>query len=52
VSEGTVYNYLPINIGDDMTPQRLREALKALYGTDIKKKKKLCQFQLLTKMQM
>jgi outer membrane protein insertion porin family len=33
VSEGTVYNYLPVNIGDDLSPQRLREALKALYGT-------------------
>ncbi|MEY4762560.1 MAG: hypothetical protein RLZZ200_2416 [Pseudomonadota bacterium] len=33
VSEGTVYNYLPVNIGDDLSPTRLREALKALYGT-------------------
>ncbi|MEN9705425.1 MAG: hypothetical protein RLZZ393_1304, partial [Pseudomonadota bacterium] len=33
VSEGTVYNYLPVNIGDDLSPARLREALKALYGT-------------------
>ena len=33
VSEGTVFNYLPVNIGDDLTPQRLRESLKALYGT-------------------
>ena len=33
VSEGTVYNYLPVNIGDDLGPQRLREALKALYAT-------------------
>ena len=33
VSEGTVYNYLPVNIGDDLSPQRLREALKALYAT-------------------
>lgn len=33
VSEGTVYNYLPVNIGDELTPQRLREALKALYTT-------------------
>jgi outer membrane protein insertion porin family len=33
VSEGTVYNYLPINIGDDLNPQRLREALRALYAT-------------------
>ena len=33
VSEGTVYNYLPINIGDHLTPQRIREAIKALYTT-------------------
>jgi outer membrane protein insertion porin family len=33
VSEGTVFNYLPVNIGDELTPQRLREALKALYAT-------------------
>ena len=29
VSEGTVYNYLPVNIGDRLTPQRLREAIRA-----------------------
>ncbi len=33
VSEGTVYNYLPVNIGDHLTPQRVREAIKALYST-------------------
>ena len=33
VSEGTVYNYLPVNIGDRLTPQRLREAIRALYDT-------------------
>src|SRR5690606_15564552 len=33
ISEGTIYNYLPINIGDRITPQRLREAIRALYGT-------------------
>jgi len=33
ISEGTVYNYLPVNIGDHLTPQRLREALRALYAT-------------------
>jgi len=26
ISEGTVYNYLPINIGDRLTAQRSREA--------------------------
>jgi outer membrane protein insertion porin family len=33
VSEGTVYNYLPVNIGDHLTPARVREAIKALYAT-------------------
>ena len=33
VSEGTVYNYLPVNIGDVLTPQRIREAVRALYAT-------------------
>ncbi len=33
VSEGTVYNYLPVNIGDRLTPARVREAIKALYAT-------------------
>jgi outer membrane protein insertion porin family len=33
VSEGTVYNYLPVNIGDVLTPQRIREAVRALYTT-------------------
>jgi outer membrane protein insertion porin family len=33
VSEGTVYNYLPVNIGDHLTPQRVRESIRALYAT-------------------
>jgi outer membrane protein insertion porin family len=33
VTEGTVYNYLPINIGDALSPQRIREAVRALYDT-------------------
>jgi outer membrane protein insertion porin family len=33
VTEGTVYNYLPINIGDNLSAQRLREAVRALYDT-------------------
>jgi outer membrane protein insertion porin family len=33
ISEGTVYNYLPVNIGDHMTAQRAREAIRALYAT-------------------
>ncbi|MGE0113661.1 MAG: outer membrane protein assembly factor BamA [Steroidobacteraceae bacterium] len=33
ISEGTVYNYLPVNIGDRFNRQRRTEALKALYAT-------------------
>jgi outer membrane protein insertion porin family len=33
VSEGTVYNYLPVNVGDRLTPSRVREAIRALYET-------------------
>src|SRR5690348_2191267 len=33
ITEGTVYNYLPVNIGDHLTPQRVREAIRALYAT-------------------
>jgi outer membrane protein insertion porin family len=33
ISEGTIYNYLPINIGDTLTAQRIAEAVRALYGT-------------------
>ena len=33
ISEGTVYNYLPVNIGDRMDTRRVDEALRALYAT-------------------
>jgi outer membrane protein insertion porin family len=33
ISEGTVFNYLPVNIGDRLDQQRVEEALRALYGT-------------------
>jgi outer membrane protein insertion porin family len=33
ISEGTVYNYLPVNIGDRLSSQRRVEAIKALYAT-------------------
>ena len=33
ISEGTVYNYLPVNIGDHLNRQRIQEALRALYRT-------------------
>ena len=33
ISEGTVFNYLPINIGDRLDRRRIDEALKAIYAT-------------------
>ena len=33
ISEGTVFNYLPVNIGDHLDSQRVREAIRALYAT-------------------
>src|SRR3982751_4701518 len=33
ISEGTVYNYLPINIGDRLDHRRIQEALRAMYAT-------------------
>ncbi|MDH3408997.1 MAG: outer membrane protein assembly factor BamA, partial [Gammaproteobacteria bacterium] len=32
ISEGTVFNYLPINIGDNVDQVRIQEAIRALYG--------------------
>ncbi len=34
ISEGTVFNYLPVNIGDRVTAQRVREAVRAIYATN------------------
>jgi outer membrane protein insertion porin family len=31
ISEGTVFNYLPINVGDTVNAERIREAIRALY---------------------
>ena len=33
ISEGTVYNYLPVNIGDQLDQRRIQEAIRALFGT-------------------
>jgi outer membrane protein insertion porin family len=33
ISEGTVFNYLPVNIGDRLDQRRVEEALRALYAT-------------------
>ena len=35
ISEGTVFNYLPINIGDTVDGNRIGEAIRALYGQDL-----------------
>jgi outer membrane protein insertion porin family len=32
ISEGTVFNYLPINIGDRVDQIRIQESIRALYG--------------------
>src|SRR5690606_35824759 len=32
ISEGTVFNYLPINVGDTVDGQRIQEAIRALYS--------------------
>jgi outer membrane protein insertion porin family len=33
ISEGTVYNYLPVNIGDRLDTRRQQEAVRALFAT-------------------
>ena len=33
ISKGTVYDYLPINIGDHITEARIQDAIRALYKT-------------------
>ncbi len=33
ISEGTIYNYLPVNIGDTVDERRLRESTRALFET-------------------
>ena len=33
ISEGTVYNYLPLNPGDTLTPSNARAAIRELYRT-------------------
>ena len=35
ISEGTVFNYLPINIGDTVDGVRIGEAIRALYSQDL-----------------
>ena len=33
IAEGTVFNYLPVNIGDTLDRRRIAEAVQALYAT-------------------
>jgi outer membrane protein insertion porin family len=35
ISEGTVFNYLPINIGDRVDSVRVKEAIRTLYGQNL-----------------
>jgi len=35
ISEGTVFNYLPINIGDEIDSVRVAEAIRSLYGQSL-----------------
>jgi outer membrane protein insertion porin family len=35
IAEGTLYNYLPINIGDTLDRRRLAEAIRSLYSTGL-----------------
>jgi outer membrane protein insertion porin family len=35
ISEGTVYNYLPVSIGDELDDVRVQEAIRAVYGTGL-----------------
>jgi outer membrane protein insertion porin family len=34
ILDGTIYNYLPINIGDTIDPQLVAESIRALYDTE------------------
>jgi len=35
ISEGTVFNYIPINIGDTIDQQRIQESIRALYAQSL-----------------
>jgi outer membrane protein insertion porin family len=35
ISEGTVFNYVPINVGDTVDKQRIGESIRALYGQEL-----------------
>lgn len=33
ISDGTLLNYLPVNVGDELTPTRIQAAIRALYAS-------------------
>jgi outer membrane protein insertion porin family len=33
ISEGTLFNYLPVNLGDEVTPLRVQESMRAIFDT-------------------
>ncbi len=33
ISEGTLFNYLPVNLGDEITPLRVQESMRAIFDT-------------------
>lgn len=35
ISEGTVFNYLPVSLGDRLDSQRVAEAIRAVFGTGL-----------------
>ena len=35
ISEGTVFNYLPINVGDSIDGVRIAEAIRSIYDQDL-----------------
>jgi outer membrane protein insertion porin family len=35
IAEGTVFNYLPVTIGDALDAERIAEAIRAVYGTGL-----------------
>jgi outer membrane protein insertion porin family len=35
IAEGTVFNYLPVNIGDQLDSTRVAEAIRAVFGTGL-----------------
>jgi outer membrane protein insertion porin family len=35
ISEGTVFNYLPVSIGDELDSMRIAEAIRAVFGTGL-----------------